>query len=64
MDLSTLTVLVMLLVLYGLWRSGELRLFQVLCAALLGFFLADSGMAPDITRAVTKTVAWISTWNI
>ncbi len=64
MDLSTFIVLLMGAVLYALWRSGELRGFQALVAGLLGFFLADSGMAPAITDAVTKVVDWVSTWQI
>lgn len=64
MNLSTLVVLVMGCTLYFLWRSGELRLFQALVAGLLGFFLADSGMAPAITDAVATVVEWISTWHI
>lgn len=64
MDLSTFMVLVMGCVLYALWRSGELRMFQALVAGLLGFFLADSGLAPEITKGVTNVVGWVGTWHI
>jgi hypothetical protein len=64
MDHPTLIVLVMTCALYGLWRSGELRLGQALIAGLLGFYLADSGMAPQISEGVTNVVEWISTWHI
>jgi hypothetical protein len=64
MDLSTLIVLVTGFALYALWRSRELRLGQVLIAGLLGFALADSGLAPDITEGVSNIVEWVSTWHI
>jgi hypothetical protein len=64
MDLSTLVVVVMGLALYGLWRSRELRMGQAVIAGLLGFYLADSGLAPEITKGVTNVVEWISTWRI
>jgi len=63
-DLPTLGVLVFAGVLYGFWRSGELRPVQVVCAGLVGFFLASSQAAPDITRTMTALFGWVSTWHI
>lgn len=63
MDLPTLAVLVFGGILWALWYARELRFLQALCAALFGFFLASSVIAPDITRAVTKVFAWIGTWH-
>lgn len=51
-------------VLYGTWRSGELRGFQAFVAALLGFYLADSGLAPTIAHAVDRVSEWVSTWQL
>ncbi|MBT0771253.1 hypothetical protein KIH74_20100 [Kineosporia sp. J2-2] len=64
MDLATLGFLVFGAVLWAIWRSGELRGFQVLAAALVGFFLASSAIAPSISTAVQTVFDWVSTWSI
>jgi hypothetical protein len=64
MDLPTLGVLVFGAVIWSIWRAGELRGFQVLCAALVGFFLASSTLAPSISEGIQNIFDWISTWSI
>ena len=64
MDRPRLAVLVFAGILWAFWRSGELRFMQAACSGLLGFYLADSGMAPGITDAVGAVFDWISTWQI
>ncbi|GAB3237815.1 hypothetical protein [Kineosporia babensis] len=64
MDLPTLAVLVFGAVLWAIWRSGELRGFQVFCSFLFGFFLAGSVIAPSVSEAVQTVFDWISTWSI
>jgi hypothetical protein len=64
MGLPTLGVLVFGGILWAFWRAGELRFIQAACAGLVGFFLASSKLAPDITRGVTALFEWISTWHI
>lgn len=64
MNLPTLCVLIFGAVLWAIWRSGEIRGFQVLCGVLLGFFLASSVIAPAVTDAVQTCLDWISTWSI
>ncbi|GAB6901380.1 hypothetical protein [Kineosporia succinea] len=64
MDLPTLGFLVFGAVLWAVWRAGELRGFQVLAAALVGFFLASSAVAPTVSDAVQTIFDWIGTWSI
>ncbi|GAA3617086.1 hypothetical protein GCM10022223_37020 [Kineosporia mesophila] len=64
MDLPTLGVLVFGAVLWAVWRAGELRGFQVLAGALVGFFLASSTLAPSISEGIQNIFDWISTWSI
>jgi hypothetical protein len=64
MGLSTLAVLVFGVATWVAWRIGALRLVPGLCAALLGFFLADSGAAPAIRNAVAAVFAWVGTWQV
>lgn len=63
MNLPTLAVLVFGGILCLFWRSGELRFVQVGCACLVGFFLADSRMAPEITHTVQALFTWVGTWR-
>jgi hypothetical protein len=60
----TLAVLVFGGVLLAIWAANEIRFFQVLMAALFGFYLADSGLAPMITEMVKTVFDWVGTWNI
>lgn len=64
MNFTTLAVLVFGGVLLALWSSNELRFFQVFVAILFGFYLADSGLAPTIGKAVEASFDWVSTWRI
>jgi hypothetical protein len=64
MNFATLAVLVFGAVLVALWSARELRFFQVTVAILLGFYLADSQLAPTITTAVQAVFGWVATWHI
>jgi hypothetical protein len=64
MDFTTLAVLVFAAVLLGLWRAGELRVFQAVIAGLFGFYLAASRLAPTISGLVEGAFGWVSTWQI
>ncbi|MEU3520649.1 MULTISPECIES: hypothetical protein [Streptomyces] len=43
-----------------LLRTGYLRLWPALAAALFGFTLASTGVAPAITSAISSVAGWIS----
>ena len=64
MNFATLAVLVFGAVLVALWSARELRAFQVTIAVLLGFYLADSKLAPTIATAVEAVFGWVATWHI
>lgn len=63
MDLSTWAVLVFGGALAGMWRAQELRAMQVLCAGLVGFFLASSDLFLAAIRAVLTLCQWVSSWH-
>ena len=44
-----------------LLRTGYLRLWPALAAALFGFTLASTGIAPVITSGISNVAGWIST---
>jgi hypothetical protein len=46
------------------WRTFGMRTSHALCAALFGFFLASSGLAPAIRSVVGSVFAWMSTWHL
>ncbi|CAK7284866.1 hypothetical protein [Streptomyces misionensis] len=56
MDLSISVVLLLGIVLVVLVRSGSLKAGPAIVSVLFGFFLAGTGMAPEITKFV-KSVA-------
>ena len=64
MDFTTLAVLVFGAILLAIWTARELRMFQTVIAALFGFYLASSTLAPTITRTVKAVFAWVGTWQI
>jgi hypothetical protein len=64
MDFTTLAVLVFGAILLAMWAARELRMFQAVIAALFGFYLASSGLAPTIARTVKAVFAWVATWHI
>ncbi|MGI5532512.1 hypothetical protein ACQEVX_35625 [Streptomyces syringium] len=43
-----------------LLRTGYLRLWPALAAALFGFTLASTGVAPTITSTINSVAGWIS----
>jgi hypothetical protein len=53
----TISVLLILAVaVFVLCRYAGLRVFHALVCVLLGFFLASSSFAPDITRIVSSII--------
>ena len=64
MNFTTLAVLVFGGILVALWAANELRFLQVFVSILFGFYLADSGLAPTIGKAVEATFDWVATWRI
>ncbi|MGB8944971.1 MAG: hypothetical protein WCD21_32780 [Streptomyces sp.] len=52
MALSISLVLLLAIVLVVLLRGGSLKAGPAIVAVLFGFFLADTGAAPDITKFV------------
>ncbi|UDM05566.1 hypothetical protein [Streptomyces longhuiensis] len=43
-----------------LLRTGYLRLGPALAAALFGFTLASTGLAPAITTGISNVAGWLS----
>ncbi|MCX4666478.1 hypothetical protein OG453_07320 [Streptomyces sp. NBC_01381] len=54
MDLSISLVLLLAIVLVVLIRGGSIKAGPAIVAVLFGFFLAGTGMAPDIEKFVTS----------
>ncbi|NLT56601.1 MAG: DUF2304 domain-containing protein [Actinomycetales bacterium] len=46
------------------WRTFGLRVSHAICAGLLGFFLAETGLAPAIRHGVSAVFAWIASWHL
>ncbi|MFC4535665.1 hypothetical protein [Sphaerisporangium dianthi] len=42
------------------WRYLGLRLWQAVTCLLFGFFLAATAVAPDIRRAVSAVLSWLT----
>ncbi|MFC7384337.1 hypothetical protein [Sphaerisporangium rhizosphaerae] len=60
-----MTVSIPLVVLLGAvvfiaWRYLGLRLWQAITCLLFGFFLAATVVAPDIRRAVSAVLSWLT----
>jgi hypothetical protein len=63
-NFTTLAVLVFGGILLAMWSSKNFRFWQVFVAILFGFYLADSGLAPSIGKAVEGAFDWVATWKI
>ncbi|MEU2770503.1 hypothetical protein ABZ628_27740 [Streptomyces diastaticus] len=46
-----------------LLRAGYLRLWPAFAAALFGFTLASTGIAPAITSGISSVAGWISSFG-
>ncbi|WEH34474.1 hypothetical protein PZB75_14645 [Streptomyces sp. AM 4-1-1] len=57
MALTVSAVVLFLIIVLIMLRTGYLRFGPALAAALLGFFLASTGIAPTITEALTSIAA-------
>ena len=64
MALTISGVFVFALATWVCWRVFGLRASHALCAGLLGFFLAESGLAPFIRYCVGAVFAWLATWHL
>ncbi|MEU0397795.1 hypothetical protein ABZ208_34600 [Streptomyces sp. NPDC006208] len=63
MAISLSVVLLLAIVLVVLIRSGSIKAGPAIVAALFGFFLASTGMAPSINRfldSIAETINQIS----
>ncbi|WP_069772202.1 hypothetical protein [Streptomyces sp. LUP30] len=60
MVISLSLVVVAAVIVLALLRTGYLRLWPALAAALLGFLLASTGIAPAINGAITNITGWVS----
>jgi hypothetical protein len=61
----SLSVVVMLaIVLVVLMRGGSIKPGPAIVAVLFGFFLASTGMAPDINRFLNSIADTISSINL
>jgi hypothetical protein len=58
--ISLSVVLLLLIVLVVMLRSGSIKTGPAIVAALFGFFLASTGMAPSINRFLTSLADTIS----
>ncbi|GGX59105.1 hypothetical protein [Streptomyces minutiscleroticus] len=59
----TLTISLALLtgiIVFVLFRTGHLRFWPALAAALFGFALATTGIAPAINGGVNNVSGWLS----
>jgi hypothetical protein len=64
MALSLSAVFVFAALTWVCWRTFGMRASHAVCAGLLGFFLADSGLAPAIRAGVAAIFAWVGTWHL
>ncbi|MDQ1247325.1 MAG: hypothetical protein QG597_1695 [Actinomycetota bacterium] len=46
------------------WRTYGMHTLHGLCAALFGFFVAQSGLAPAVSSLVARVFAWMATWHL
>ncbi|MFF8917878.1 hypothetical protein ACF08M_32370 [Streptomyces sp. NPDC015032] len=60
MALTVSAVVLLLIVVLILLRTGYLRFGPGLAAALLGFFLASTGIAPTIRQALSSIATALS----
>ena len=64
MAISVSVVLLLAIVLVVMIRSGSIKPGPAVVAALFGFFLASSGMAPSIRRFLDSIAQMISSLQV
>lgn len=64
MAISLSVVVLLAIVLVVLIRGGSLKPGPAVVAVLFGFFLASSGMAPEINRFLNSVADTISSINL
>lgn len=64
MAISVSAVLLLAIVLVVMIRSGAIKPGPAIVAALFGFFLASSGMAPSIQRFLNSIASMISSIQV
>ncbi|WP_327372319.1 hypothetical protein [Streptomyces sp. NBC_01217] len=62
MALSISLVLLLGIIVAILVRTGYQRIMPGVAVLLFGFFLANTGIAPTITGAVSSVTGWISSF--
>ncbi|NUK12806.1 hypothetical protein HRW18_33550 [Streptomyces lunaelactis] len=62
MALSISLVLLLGIIVVILVRTGYQRIMPGIAVLLFGFFLANTGIAPTITGAVSSVTGWISSF--
>ncbi|MFD3976199.1 hypothetical protein AMK17_37870 [Streptomyces sp. CB00072] len=62
MALSISLVVLLGIIVVILVRTGYQRILPGTAVALFGFFLANTGIAPTITSAVSSLTGWISSF--
>lgn len=63
MAITVSASLLLLIVLVVMLRGGSLRPGPALVAVLLGFFLASTGIAPSINKALSSLAAAVHSIN-
>lgn len=64
MVISASAVLILAIVLFVMVRAKQLKVGPALVAALFGFFLASTNMAPDVNRFLNSVADTISNIKI
>ncbi|WP_018569250.1 hypothetical protein [Streptomyces sp. PsTaAH-124] len=62
MALSISLVVLLGIIVFVLVRTGYQRIMPGIAVCLFGFFLANTGIAPTITGAVSSLTGWISSF--
>ncbi|MEV1042987.1 hypothetical protein AB0J01_41465 [Streptomyces sp. NPDC050204] len=60
MAISISLILLLAIILFVLLRGGHLKAGPAIAAALFGFFLASSGIAPSLNNAFASATSAIS----
>lgn len=64
MVISASAVLILAIVLFVMVRAKQIKVGPALVAALFGFFLASTNMAPDVNRFLNSVADTISNIKI
>ncbi|WP_381805531.1 hypothetical protein [Streptomyces niveus] len=64
MAVSVSAVILLAIAVFVLVRGGSVRLLPALTCVAFGFYLANTGIAPTITDAISAITGWISSISI